>query len=174
MSKIPLVLVAVLLSLPAWASNPGEPLDCDDWVFVEPGLSCTVIDIEGCGATSLCNSLGRGVAPDNKGKLFFQNQFQLPLCSSGFPRKRHEIKRLSLRGDEELVGFVEDRCTSNGVDDVRSPISGSLRFDAVNGRLFLGLFSVCEPSCDATSWIAVIDGFATLADVLQDAQHLHP
>ena len=168
MSKIPLVLVVVLLSVPVLASDPGEPLDCSDWVFLEPGLSCTVIDIEGCGATSLCNSLGRGVAPDNKGKLFFQNQFQLPLCSSGFPRKRHEIKRLSLRGDEELVGFVEDRCTSNGVDDVRSPISGSLRFDAVNGRLFLGLLSTCTEGCKHFSWIAAIDGFPTLADVLED------
>ena len=31
------VLVAVL---PALASEPGQPLDCSDWVFVEPGFSC--------------------------------------------------------------------------------------------------------------------------------------
>jgi hypothetical protein len=28
-----LALAAAFLS-PAWASNPGEPLDCSDWVFL--------------------------------------------------------------------------------------------------------------------------------------------
>ena len=36
-----LLLRLVIVSLPAWASNPGEPMDCSDWVFVEPGLSGT-------------------------------------------------------------------------------------------------------------------------------------
>ena len=36
-----LLTVAVVCLLPAWASEPGEPLDCSDWVFLEPGLSCT-------------------------------------------------------------------------------------------------------------------------------------
>ncbi len=40
MRNSPLVLVVVVLSLPTSASNPGEPLDCSDWVFVEPGFSC--------------------------------------------------------------------------------------------------------------------------------------
>ena len=39
MSKIPLVLVLAVLSLAAWASNLGEPLDCSDWVFLEPGFT---------------------------------------------------------------------------------------------------------------------------------------
>ena len=33
---VTLALLA-LTFLPAWASNPGEPLDCSDWVFPLPG-----------------------------------------------------------------------------------------------------------------------------------------
>lgn len=32
-----LCIVASLLLPPAQASNPGEPLDCEDWVFVDSG-----------------------------------------------------------------------------------------------------------------------------------------
>lgn len=28
---------------PCLASEPGQPLDCSDWVFLEPGLSCTML-----------------------------------------------------------------------------------------------------------------------------------
>ena len=34
-----LAAVAVFFS-PVLASNPGEPLDCSDWVFLEPGFWC--------------------------------------------------------------------------------------------------------------------------------------
>ena len=33
-----LIVLAVLCFIPSWASDPGEPLDCSDWVFLEPGL----------------------------------------------------------------------------------------------------------------------------------------
>src|SRR5437773_2614519 len=25
----------------AWGSQPGQPLDCSDWTFLEPGFSCS-------------------------------------------------------------------------------------------------------------------------------------
>ena len=37
-----LLLPLLLFLMPAWASSPGQPLDCSDWVFVEPGLSCEI------------------------------------------------------------------------------------------------------------------------------------
>ncbi|MHC4089481.1 MAG: hypothetical protein ACYSVY_04240 [Planctomycetota bacterium] len=43
MPRIVLFFVVPLLLLPVWASEPGEPLDCSDWVFLEPGLSCSVL-----------------------------------------------------------------------------------------------------------------------------------
>ena len=36
MDRFALCLAACLLLLPAWASSPGEPMDCSDWVIVEP------------------------------------------------------------------------------------------------------------------------------------------
>ena len=37
-----LTIILAFLS-PAQASNPGEPLDCSDWVIVEPGISVSTI-----------------------------------------------------------------------------------------------------------------------------------
>ena len=39
MNRSIIAIVAAMVVLPAWASNPGEPLDGEDWVFVMPGLS---------------------------------------------------------------------------------------------------------------------------------------
>ena len=33
------ILLSVV-SVGAIASEPGQPLDCSDWVFLEPGFSC--------------------------------------------------------------------------------------------------------------------------------------
>ena len=48
-------LAVFLLCTPALASAPGEPADCSDWQFFQPGLSCAVF----AGDTQLCN----GVSP---------------------------------------------------------------------------------------------------------------
>ena len=34
------VLLLLLVGSTAWASEPGQPMDCADWVMVEPGLAC--------------------------------------------------------------------------------------------------------------------------------------
>ena len=57
---LPLFLLASCL-MPAGASEPGQPLDCSDWVFLEPGLSCSPwvsfpcdeADNPFCGASSV-------------------------------------------------------------------------------------------------------------------------
>jgi len=38
MSKALLATFIALFMLPTWASVPGQPMDCDDWVILEPGL----------------------------------------------------------------------------------------------------------------------------------------
>ena len=40
--RTPLIVLAVLCFIPSWASEPGQPLGCSDWVFNEPGLACEV------------------------------------------------------------------------------------------------------------------------------------
>ena len=51
-------LCLLVLAAPALASNPGEPLDCSDWVFLEPGLSCSYFVAPGnCGSKG-CDGFG--------------------------------------------------------------------------------------------------------------------
>lgn len=38
--RLTVALLAVALA--AQASQPGQPLDCSDWVFNDPGLYCTM------------------------------------------------------------------------------------------------------------------------------------
>ena len=57
MSRVLLATLIALLLLPAWASEPGQPLDCDDWVFLEPGLSCSVFGKNPCNSEFYCTSL---------------------------------------------------------------------------------------------------------------------
>ena len=39
--------VALVLALPAVASEPGQPLDCSDFVAIAPGFSCSVYSASG-------------------------------------------------------------------------------------------------------------------------------
>lgn len=42
-----LLILLLAITAPALASDPGQPLNCSDCVFHEPGLSCTVISSVG-------------------------------------------------------------------------------------------------------------------------------
>ena len=61
-------LLVLLTTFPASASDPGEPLDCSDWVFLEPGISCQVA-VTPCsqGADQLCGR-GANLGIDNRGR----------------------------------------------------------------------------------------------------------
>ena len=62
-------LFAIALCLPALASNPGEPLDCSDWVAVEPGVLCDDWLVD-AGSSPWATFLpGDGKVPDNEGNL---------------------------------------------------------------------------------------------------------
>ena len=64
-------ILAVVFVVPAFASNPGEPLDCSDWVFVEPGINCQVaLDPCPAGSDQLCGR-GASLAIDNRNRFIF-------------------------------------------------------------------------------------------------------
>ena len=44
MHRFLLCAISCLLLLPAWASEPGQPLDCSDW-DLEAGLWCELADV---------------------------------------------------------------------------------------------------------------------------------
>ena len=77
-----IVVLAVLCFIPAWASEPGQPLDCSDWVFLEPGFSCTIEVPLKCDAAPECNrgsvlALGR---QSSGGVLTGRDPAVLPGC----------------------------------------------------------------------------------------------
>ena len=56
------VVAAIVLATPARASEPGQPLDCSDWVFLEPGLTCTTLIPYPCDLDPTFRSLERANA----------------------------------------------------------------------------------------------------------------
>ena len=40
-----LCVLGVVCVLPVAASDPGQPLDCSDWVLLEPGYTCQALDV---------------------------------------------------------------------------------------------------------------------------------
>ena len=92
-------LVFGFLLLPAWASNPGEPLDCSDWVFLEADFSC------GEFPTSAENPPSIGSAIDNEGRVLSPGGFDVgTIGCSGVLRlvHRHELRAWD-HGTETVV-----------------------------------------------------------------------
>ncbi len=80
-SCLPILLVFSLLS--AFASDPGQPLDCSDWVFLEPGYTCT-LTLGGLGTdTPFFDRGSTVVAVDNEGRqLAFRSRNMFNECGS--------------------------------------------------------------------------------------------
>ena len=50
---ITFLTIAVAFLSAAWASDPGEPLDCDDWQFLLSGHDCLQVVQPPCSSTAL-------------------------------------------------------------------------------------------------------------------------
>ncbi len=86
-----LYVLAVLCLLPAWASEPGEPLDCDDWTILEAGVNCVTeipfpCKYEGTNQTRNACSGGPGSYVAT-GDFFFVRQSQ-EIDACGFEQVR--------------------------------------------------------------------------------------
>ena len=189
-------VLALLLGsacLPATASDPGQPLDCSDWVFLEPGLSCSVVRAAPCGP--FCGggsdvSPGNARAVDPLGNLYLTRRIlQLDDCGTGgLARRRTEIRRMDSTGTETVIAHIDDRCEDSGQYleflgpanpqiaeiDLWTTYSGFVQFDPNHGRLLIALRSECrdaDGSCPSPYgggfWIAGFDGFPTTFEVLQ-------
>jgi len=184
-----LLALGSALVLPASASQPGQPLDCSDWVFLAPGLSCSYF-VAPQASDSLFFTRGTNKVVDNEGRLMIVRN--VPggccqtdcCCSSAFGRI--EIVRLD-GANEQVVAFLEDRCvSSSGFMDEAEPRNGDtiggdelatigvLTFDGAQGRVLLPLRTYCReygsPGCsyeDTGYWVAAIGGFATTFEILQ-------
>jgi len=173
-----ILLVAAQASL-ALASEPGQPLDCSDWVFLEPGLSCRMVipecaqDYNGyiCG-----NVAGRPADADGSILSIRMRSFPTPTPCPTAGTIGHQIEVSRMRDDtRSVIAVLTPRCgSSNTVDNARlAGDSAHAGFDPNYGRLFLGLVLSCDPSsggqCTYTSinQLVAIEGFTTTFEILQ-------
>ena len=166
--KLFLAILAVVW-VPAWASEPGQPLDCSDWVFNDPGLSCSDAIPYPCATVNagFC-VVGNQGEIDNEGNIYRLQEIRGELASCG-NRELIRLKLLRFDGEtEDVVGFVDERCLSPANDEVDAISKVGLTFDEVYGKLFMSLVIRASISYEEGRWVAVVDGFATLAEALED------
>lgn len=193
-SLVGAIALSIGFILPAGASEPGQPLDCSDWVILAPGLSCEIAIPPSCGDTS--NLDGRCVvalddrAVDNLGNILrIRRVFAGAFCDADW-LWRTEIRSSGPTG-ERVLAQVTDRCVSpehdyydafealtraGGWQETEYPqtVNAPIRFDSVGGR---ALFTVWEHArcndCGPTppnysrTLVFAITGFPTLFEVEQ-------
>ena len=165
----------VALSSISEASQPGQPLDCSDMVFLEPGYSCELlVPTENQGTWDVG---GTGRAIDNEGRLLAvctQHLGFFPHCGD---LNRTEILRLE-GNSVQTIGYIDDRLADcqtlwpsapHCVDTAHARGGGGIcycvQFDPLTGRL---LFSSSWPAVDGLRdpFRFSISGFSTLFDVI--------
>ncbi len=173
---LPLLVVGGLL--PAFASNPGQPLDCSDWVFLEPGLSCAYWYQYPCPASLLwCVPPVTGSALDNLGRLYRVESAVLSQCPlpTNVSVQRHAL--IAFDGSSEtVVAYIDERCNASYTDKLDLS-GGSTVFFEESGRLVLPRLlslgctsSNCGPAAgayDSVEWGAMFVGFPTTFEILQ-------
>jgi hypothetical protein len=176
--RYPLALsvLLVITFIPAWASNPGEPLDCSDWVFLEPGYSCSHF-ARPCESSDTCFEGGAERVVDNDGGVLYLKAVQLPQCFSGKSNWRRELHRFDGATDT-VIGYVDERCGECGIEALYESWNDpptKMVFDEENGRVLIPLYSTCFTCClpsictgyPSVRWIAAIEGFTTTFEILQ-------
>lgn len=187
---IVMLIVSAFMAGTIYASQPWQPLDCSDWVFLEPGLTCTVFASGPAIQSSPFLIKGGNLQIDNAGNmvLLWSN---ITLAGGGRVFPGHfEIRRFNGQG-ESVLASIDDRIAPNGGLDHLRPRGSScnggycesnnylgelISFDPLNGRLLIPLESYCSTEVDLSCpnspygggwWVASIEGFGRLFDILQ-------
>ena len=176
---MPLAVVCSL-AFPAFASEPGQQMDCSDITFGEPGHSCAV------AVSHLPPSFvrGPGLGPlqpffvDNEGNVYIVVTGNGPACPGWPYTDRWEIRRFNQDGSSSVVVSSESRCVPDGTVDFTESYSAPA-FDPVSGRILIPIWSSCFSqfarctNYEPRVWLAAINGFPTLSDVLSRKDHKH-
>ena len=178
-----LVVVAALLiplqvADPAFATDPGTPMDCSD-LELAPGLSCTRVD----GPVMFGSSQS---VLDNDGRLLRiglgSNDDDLETIGSCGSSRLVRSALLWLNdadGSQEPIVTVRSRCLDAATSRIEYARFGGVFFHAAPGSLLVGAGSFCTnnlgavcPEYPPTSWTARIDGVTPLAELLPAPQPL--
>ena len=159
----PLIVLAVLCLLPARASEPGQPLDCSDWVFLEPGLTCSTWATPDTAPIPALNR-GSGLVVDNLGRMLF-------VRVTNDPEGGHRPD--SVGGDSEIVARVHLFLGQKSLDEDDWP--GSDQHDEVGVLVTVGLrrwpvqvaidLLVSAGDADAVPGLVVLDQYTIELDL---------
>ena len=134
------IAVVFVAALPSLASEPGQPLDCSDWVFLEPGLSC-VPWATGFGL------LDEGTAMDSSGRLFRSQWASFPK-PAGCLYNGDSIPGVSFvyfdGTGETVVAVLAPRCNGSAWEFAVPSPSATIEFDHINGAFLLQLESEAD------------------------------
>ena len=167
MRTLLVVVIVALAVAPALASLPGQPLDCSDWVFLVPGLSCSNI-ARPCTDELFCGG-GFSLALDNEGRQYRLRNTNFDLCGTATFMVRHELVRFD-GSQSEVVAYVDDRClggAQNPADYDQVELFNFL-FDKERGRMIVSGQVVSSRSNYVTiKWLLALEGFPTTFEILQ-------
>jgi hypothetical protein len=195
--KLAAVLFVAFACSGAFASEPGQPLDCSDWVFVAPGLSVLpwslpiaedklqyallnaraafdstgqALQIKHCNDSVLC-----GGACAN-GLALMSNNDGVEAVIACLPQRSGSVPGSYDRAIEDISPFVNNSypgvCRVPIPDNTGGPFPTCMRFDPAKGRLYFSFVAegpgyVGPEAYNPVVQRCVFEGFSTLNDVVQ-------
>ena len=156
----PIVAMLFLLS-PAWGSELGEPMDCQDWVvdLDVPGLAfesfLPYLERQHCDTQDppdiRCIWPG-GETHDAEGAIYFLKEElvdDIGVCNPLF--RVYEIWRTLPDGNSQLVARLQERCGRHPADLHDRVWQVDFALDTIHGELAVRMGSACySPGCDPT------------------------
>jgi hypothetical protein len=159
--------VAALLVAFTWscalASDPGQPLDCSDWVIHLSGITCTTIQPYPCSAEFSCDVRGANVDNNGNGVVFRRGPTGV-VCAGCAQLATYDLLLAPQQGDPIVVASLSERCSPGDADFIGT---FGVRFDAVRGRMLVGYTNFSCGAYPFFSQVIAFDGFASLFEVLQ-------
>lgn len=165
----------------AHASQPGQPLDCTDWVILAEGLRCETLVPFPCGyipgqeKNSACYVGNNARAVDNANALLRFKRVDTPTSCGTSTLYRSVV--LEYRGDvEHVLAYVDDRCVTTAPLQIdrfhpdghnSGDHSDGVIFDPIAGRLiFAASQSLESPGIGYVGYsLVALAGFTTLNEV---------
>ena len=167
--------LAAGLASPAFATDPGTPMNCSD-LELAPGLTCTTLSEPGAGtinAFSLVAVDNDGGVPSRGDGSVSDNLEVIGSCGTANLVRAALLYVNGVDGSRTPLVTVRWRCLDASTRRIESVRFANLFFQAVPGSLLVGASSGCAaplgvgcPGYAGGSWTARIDGFTPLADVL--------
>jgi hypothetical protein len=173
--RLTVALLAIAVLSPALASQPGQPLDCSDWVFLEPGYSC--IERLTCDDSDFGGRcyVGTAVAHIDVASAVVR----AVTASTGTICGHTSLNRVEVFRETDtrtVIGYIDDRCVDPATDRIDGfsfqVADGASLFDASRGQVVFPGVSYSAPLNPSSFYpklwkLYAIAGFATTFDVLQ-------